>query len=140
MRQAMFLIKATTAWIVMVMAAIANGFFRESILNPYLGEKLSLPISGLTLSALVFAIAYRAVKYFQLDSIITCFILGSLWAFLTFLFEYGFGYYIQNMTIDEINQVFNIMSGNLFIFVIITALISPVVLAARKKGSKETPS
>ncbi|WP_020414939.1 hypothetical protein [Microbulbifer variabilis] len=140
MRQAMFLIKATTAWIVMVMAAIANGFFRESILNPYLGEKLSLPISGLTLSALVFAIAYKTVKYFQLDSIITCLILGSLWAFLTFLFEYGFGYYIQNMTIDEINQVFNIMSGNLFIFVIITALISPVVLAARKKGSKETPS
>jgi hypothetical protein len=58
--------------------------------------------------------------------------LGFLWVSLTLLFEYGFGYFLLENTVNEIGQVFNVLEGNLFILVLVTTLIGPHLIAQYK--------
>lgn len=128
----MFFIKALAVWMIMVFAAIANGLFRENILNPHVGETIALPISGLFLSVLVFGISYKSLDYFVSYSIGAYILLGVIWTILTLLFEYGFGHFVRGLPFSEINEIFKLKKGNLFILVILVTLISPVVGACLK--------
>jgi len=49
------------------------------------------------------------------------------------IFEYLFGHYIVGKPWQEINQVFNIFKGDLFIIVLIVSAVSPW-LTAKLKG------
>lgn len=128
----MFVVKALAIWVLMVFAAIVNGIFREKFLNVYLGESNALPLSGVILSLLIVAITYEAIDFFQARSVVIYLALGFFWVFLTLVFEYGFGHFVQGMEFREINQAFNLLSGNLFILVIVVTLFSPLVIATIK--------
>ena len=51
-------LKAGGVWLFIVIVAIANGLVRETFLVPALGQPLALPVSGISLSVLVFVITY----------------------------------------------------------------------------------
>lgn len=125
----MFLIKAIAFWLVMVLAAIANGLLREKILTVYLGESVALPASGILLSVFILIIVYNAIDYIVPKTVSTCLALGIFWVGLTLMFEYGLGYFVLGKQISEINQVFNVSSGNLFLGVVVVTLWSPLLIA-----------
>jgi hypothetical protein len=54
---------------------------------------------------------------------------GILLVCLTLLFEYIFGYFVMNRSLEEINAVFDIFQGDLFIFVLLTSAASPWLAA-----------
>lgn len=128
----MFILKLIAVWLVMVLAAIVNGIFREKVLNRYIGEDKALPISGAILSILIAGIIYQTVELFVGDGFGVYLLLGITWVLLTLVFEYGFGYFVRGMKLSEINDVFNIKKGNLFILTLLVTLISPLVLAYAK--------
>lgn len=128
----MFILRLIAVWLVMVLAAIVNGIFREKVLNRYLGEDKALPISGAILSILIAGIIYQTVNYFVGDGFSIYLLLGISWVSLTLVFEYGFGYFARGMKLSEINDVFNIKKGNFFILTLLVTLISPLVLAYAK--------
>ncbi|MCG8529090.1 MAG: hypothetical protein MI749_00330, partial [Desulfovibrionales bacterium] len=82
----MVFIKALTAWMIMFCFAVANGIFREEILNTSLGEMYALPLSGLILSLIIFGITYKAVDYFISSNIKFYILLGLFWLGLTLAF------------------------------------------------------
>jgi len=127
------MLKSVAIWLIIVIAAIINGAIREKLLTPLIGAHLSLPISGIALSALVFVITYFAIEFFGQVKSSVYKLIGLFWITLTLAFEYLFGHYVMATPWNEINQVFNILNGNLFSVVLIVTAFSPWV-AAKLKG------
>lgn len=126
-------VKSIAVWLVIVIAAIFNGAIREKLLIPFIGSDISLPLSGITLSALVFIITYVAIPFFGNVKSGVYLLIGAFWILLTLAFEYLFGHYVMGTPWHEINQVFTLLNGNLFIIVLIVTALSPWA-AARLRG------
>lgn len=126
-------VKSIAVWLVIVIAAIFNGAIREKLLTPFIGPDISLPLSGITLSALVFIITYFAIPFFGNVKSRVYLLIGVFWTLLTLAFEYLFGHYVMGTPWHEIHQVFTILNGNLFIIVLIVTALSPWA-AARLRG------
>lgn len=125
-------IKSVGIWLLIVFAAIFNGVAREKLLTPLLGSGVSLPLSGVTLSALVLIITYFTLPLIGEVKPGVYLFIGLLWVALTLVFEYVFGYYLAGKPWHEINQVFNLRKGNLFILVLIVSGVSPWIAAKMK--------
>ena len=126
-------IKSLAVWLLIFVAAVLNGVIRDKLLTPLIGSSVSLPLSGIILSVLVLVITYLCVQFFGEVKIETYFFIGLFWVLLTLIFEYLFGHYIVGKPWQEINQVFNIFKGDLFIIVLIVSAVSPW-LTAKLKG------
>jgi len=125
-------LKTSVIWFVIALLAIANGVFRENILVSSLGQSIALPVSGITLSIIVFIVTYISFPIFGKNSALTYFLIGLQWVLMTLLFEFMFGHYMIGKSWSDILQVFNIMKGNLFIIVLIVSLFSPLLVAKIK--------
>jgi len=125
-------LKASIVWFVIAIFAILNGIFRESVLISNVGPNMALPVSGITLSIIVFIVTYISFPIFGKNSALTYFLIGLQWVLMTLLFEFMFGHYMIGKSWSDILQVFNIMKGNLFIIVLIVSLFSPLLVAKIK--------
>lgn len=125
--------KATGIWLIIVVAAILNGLLREKVLVPAIGAGMSLPMSGITLSLLIMLTAYYLIPAIGKNYSQVFVLIGLLWVVLTLSFEYLFAHYVLGKSWAEINDVFNIMDGNLFIAALFTAAVAPW-LVARVRG------
>lgn len=126
-------LKASTVWMILVIVAIANGIFRENLLAPGFGPETALPVSGITLCVLVFAIAYFSAPFFGANTGPVFFGIGLQWVLMTLVFEFVFGHFVAGRSWIAILQAFNIMTGNLFLVVLLVSLFSPYV-AAKLRG------
>ena len=124
--------KTSLIWLAIAILAIGNGVLRESVLVPMLGQGLALPISGISLSIIVFIVTYFAFGFFGKQSFLTYFLIGLQWVFMTLIFEFVFGHYVAGKSWSTILQVFDTTKGDLFIFVLLMSLISPVLVAKIK--------
>lgn len=119
-------IKIFSVWLCIIPVAILNGGFREYFLENYLSEKASLSVSGIILSVLIFFITsvllMRIKEISYRDSIIT----GLFWTVLTIGFEFSFGL-SSGSTWSELIEAYNPLSGNLWILVILSTLLSPIL-------------
>ncbi|RUM92551.1 MAG: hypothetical protein DSZ27_03330 [Thiomicrospira sp.] len=125
-------IKATIIWCLIVLIAILNGGFRDSVLNPVFGDKTALPISGFILSAMILAVTYLLINWLKASDSQTYIKIGLFWGLLTIGFEYGLGYFVMHQPLDDIHQVFNIQQGNLFSLALLTSILSPWLMAKIK--------
>lgn len=127
------LFKATGIWFVIVAAAILNGVFREKVLVPAIGASMALPLSGVLLAVLVFLVTLLLVPFIASSESKAYILVGIFWVILTLFFEFLFGYFVAGKSWQEIMQVFNIKTGDLFIFVLFVTAISPW-LSAKLRG------
>ena len=127
------LFKATGLWLVIVIAAILNGIFRDSVLVPTIGANLALPLSGILLSILVFIITLAFISFFDSTEPKVYICIGLFWVLLTLSFEFLFGHYVIGKSWLEILQVLNILKGELFLLVLFVSAVSPW-LAAKVRG------
>lgn len=125
-------LKASLVWLLIAVLAVINGVFRESILNPSLGEHLALPMSGITLSIMIVIVTYAVFDWLKARTQKQCIGIGIQWALMTLLFEFLFGHYVAQKPWSEILHVFNVLSGDLFLLVILTLLLSPCFIAKCK--------
>lgn len=126
-------IKASLAWLLIMLLAIANGIAREALLEPTMGPAIALPLSGILLALIILLASWLLVPWFGGARASTWFAIGVLWVVLTLLFEYLFGHFVAGMPWREISRVFDMVSGNLFLLALLSAALSPW-LAARFRG------
>lgn len=124
-----FAAKAAAVWLVMVVAAVLNGFARDNLLSPLIGDNMALPVSGISLSLLILIIAWIAAPLLGAARVSSYILVGILWVLLTLMFEYTFGHYVAGESWAQINQMFNLRDGNFFILVLLTALLAPLISA-----------
>lgn len=121
-------------WLVIAVFAVINGAFRESVLVPSFGQSVALPISGLSLSIIVFMVTYFSLTLFRVKSHRSYLFIGVQWVLMTLIFEFVFGHYVAGKSWADILQTFNLLEGDLFIGVLLVSGISPL-LVAKIKGA-----
>ena len=124
-------LKAIGIWFLIIPVAILNGALRESVLNK-LGN-ISLPLSGIILSICIFLVAYLLIPKIKNCKRKDYIIFGIIWFILTNLFDLAM-YISEGENFLELINSYNFMSGNLWILVCITSLISPIVVYKLKGG------
>lgn len=95
--------------------------------SPYYAHwsHMALPISGLLLAALVFAISLLFIPLMGIKEPNGFIFIGIYWVVLTLTFEFGFGYFVLGKSWREILQVFDFTKGDLFVVVLCATAVSP---------------
>ena len=124
-------LKAVGIWFLIIPVAILSGALRESVLNK-LGN-ISLPLSGIILSICIFLVAYLLIPKIKNCKRKDYIIFGIIWFILTNLFDLLM-YISEGENFLALINSYNFMSGNLWILVCITSLISPIVVYKLKGG------
>lgn len=112
-------------WIMIIPIAILNGGFREYILVK-LGI-LARPLSGIILSGCIFVVAYFLVPKIKNCVKRDCIIFGAIWFVLTNLFDLVM-YIRDGGGFADLLQSYNILTGNTWLLVVLSALFSPVIV------------
>lgn len=121
----LFVFRGLTVWLLMALVAVLNGMARDFLLAGLLGDRIALPLSGISLSLLIFAISWLTLPWFGSVGSRDCLRLGVMWVLATLAFEYLMGYFVAGRSLEEINRVFDLSGGNLFILVLLVTLVSP---------------
>lgn len=127
--------KSLAIWAVIIPLAIANGFMRNSILEPLMG-KHALPVSGITLCVMIFALCWLLIPRLGSGSQKTYVLIGIVWALLAAAFECALGIFLLGASWDELMSAYNPARGNLWLFVLLTIGLSPWFSARRHTRSR----
>ena len=127
-------LSAVLIWIMIIPIAILNGGFREYVLAE-LGT-LALPLSGIILSICIFGIAYCFVPKIKNSSKKDYFIFGVIWFVLTNLFDL-ISYIMDGGGFADLLRSYNILTGNMWILVVLSALFSPAMVMKIRVNKSE---
>lgn len=122
--------QAIGIWFLIIPLAILNGGFRESVLVK-LGD-IALPLSGIILSACIFIVAYVFIPKIKNCRTKDYVIFGLIWFVLTNLFDLTM-YISEGGGMKDLIHSYNFLNGNLWILVVATTLVSPIVVAKIKR-------
>ena len=125
-------IQAVAIWFLIIPLAIINGGLRENILIK-LGD-MALPLSGIILSICIFVVAYLLIPKIKNCKQMDYVIFGIIWFVLTNLFDL-FMYISEGGGIKDLLGSYNFLKGNLWILVVITTFLSPIVVSKIRKRS-----
>ncbi len=118
-------------WVFIIPLAILNAGLRENVLVK-LGA-VALPLSGVILSCCIFGMAFFTIPKIKNCEKKDYFIFGIMWFILTNLFDL-ISYIMDGGGFIDLLKSYNIFTGNTWLIVVLTALISPVaVIKIRKK-------
>ncbi|WP_298267584.1 hypothetical protein [Geobacter sp.] len=129
----MQILKAGGIWLLFIPLGIVNGTVREKILNPLLGERTALPLSGVTLAVLIFAVTALLIPSLGPLRPSRYWLIGGAWLVLTVFFEFFFGRVVMGHSWARLLEAYNVATGNLWVAVLLVIAVSPS-LAARLRG------
>jgi Na+/melibiose symporter-like transporter len=122
--------KAVGAWFFLLIAAVLSGIVRTSFLSPQMGEHISYVVSTLILMIAVlicsWVLSNRLLKHCATSDL---FVIGLIWAVLSAIFELFFGHYVQGTPWAALIQEYNLLSGKIWIVVLLTELVGPWFMA-----------
>jgi hypothetical protein len=125
--------KALALWLLLALLGVLNGFLREFLLSPFLGPRLALPLSGITLALFVFLLTWFALPWLGALRAPHYWRVGGLWLLLTVQFEFVFGRLVSGKSWAALLQAYDLSRGNLWLLVLLSIVCSPY-LAARMRG------
>ena len=122
-------IQAIGIWFFFFFLAILNGGLRENILVK-LGS-IALPLSGIILSICIFVVALLLIPKIKECKSKDYIIFGIIWFVLTNLFDLLM-YISEGKGINELLNSYNFLNGDLWILVVITTFVSPIIVSKIK--------
>ena len=125
-------LKALVIWASILVLAVANGAFRESVLTPGVGTPTALVLSGLLLSMLIIGVAYLSLPWLQISRPVQLWAVGLGWLTLTVIFEFSFGLW-QGTSWLELLEAYTFKDGNIWPIVLAATALAPY-LAAQLRG------
>lgn len=76
-------LRAALVWLGIACLAVGNGIVREAVIAPWFGEGIALPLSGLTLSVVVFAVTFCTFSFVGTKEKSECLFIGTQWLLMT---------------------------------------------------------
>lgn len=125
------ILKALAIWVLILACAIANGAIRTSFITPRLGEQAGHIISTLILCVVILAVTAASIRWIKPQILTNAITIGILWLLLTVAFEFLAGHYLFGTSWEKLFTDYNIAKGRIWILVLVTILVSPI-LAANK--------
>lgn len=121
--------RAVGWWVPLVPLAILNAGLREVWLAPALGRPLALPLSGVSLSVLIFLFTLAVAPRLRASARVQYAAVGATWLLLTVLFEFVFGRYVVGHPWARLLDAYDVASGNLWVVVLLSTAASPYCAA-----------
>jgi hypothetical protein len=118
-------------WIMIIPIAILNGGFRQYVLVKLGG--FAMPISGIILSVCIFVVAYFTIPKIKNCAKKDYIIFGIMWFILTNLFDLS-AYIQEGGGIIDLIKSYNILTGNTWLLVVLSALLSPVIVVKVRRN------
>lgn len=125
-------LKSLAVWAIILLFAILNGMLRTELLLPGLGAPWGMILSGVLLSAIIFAAAYLALPWFGTRQVLTLWRIGFGWLALTLIFEISMARW-QGMSWSVMLEAYTFKNGNIWPLVLIVIAVAPVA-AAKIRG------
>ena len=113
----------------MLLLAVLNAAFRESMLEPRLGKRVAQRISGISLCMVILLITLAFVRGFGPLTRLHLLGVGVLWLLLTLVFELGFGRLVQRKSWEDLLAAYRFKDGSLWPLVLLMILFAPIVAA-----------
>jgi hypothetical protein len=130
-RRGRILLKGALFWLLMPIAAIANGALRDLWLAPWLGEREAEILSVFALLILIYVITALFLRRAGLRHVSAdLWALGVLWMVLTTVFELVFFGVFLGVPISELFAAYNIFAGELWLVVVAGVLLAPPLVGA----------
>lgn len=123
------MLKPVAAWLLILVLAMLNGIFRETMLLPNLSKPVAFFLSGLLLSFFIIIVAVALARWLELGTPARCIYVGLLWLSLTLIFEFGFGGMMQGKSWAEMLEAYTFKDGNIWPVVLMVTLFAPLVAA-----------
>jgi hypothetical protein len=118
-------------WLPMVLLAIANGLFRESVLKRQFSEAAAHQVSTLTLLILLTIYMQWVLRLHPPGSMLDALWVGLLWMLLTVAFEAGLGI-SRGIDVSVMLADYNLVRGKLWALVPLWMLVAPSVFFVLK--------
>jgi hypothetical protein len=119
-------------WVALVPLAFLNGALRAGY-ERFTGENAGHQISGVVLVSLVLWWANRTAGRYPLDSAGEALAVGSAWAAMTVVFEFGFFHYVGDQSWADIAADYDLTDGRTWGLVVLGIALAPYVVA-RTRG------
>ena len=121
------MLKFILFWFGLLLLAIINGTIRDFAYLKILGEHRAHQLSTITLLILMSAYCYFIFGHWKLSSESQAIFVGVIWLILTLAFEFLFGHFVGGHSWEKLISQYNILSGNLWILIIIWTTIVPFI-------------
>ena len=125
-------LRALVIWFALLLVAVANGAFRETLLIPRFGSQAGHVVSTLMLCAGILLVTYVAVPWIRPDSLRGTVAIGLALLILTLAFEFGFGR-ARAKPWAELLADYDVLKGRIWVLVLVTTAVAPY-LAVRARG------
>ena len=124
----MSILKSLAVWFCFIPLAILNGGLREYVLVKAIGERWALPVSGMVLSVCIFLMTWLLLpRIMKVPTSKDCWLVGICWLLLTIVFEFAAGL-ASGTTLAALLTAYNPLTGNLWLLVLATTLLSPIIV------------
>lgn len=118
--------EAVQIWVALLVFAVVNGYFRQRVLEPELGEELAHLLSTTTLCGAVFVAAVFLVgSRSPVPALRALFVVGLCWATATALLEVALGLRAGRRSAGELFADYDLTRGRLFALVLLVEIVAP---------------
>jgi len=122
------MLRALLVWLVMVIGAIANGTFRNAVLEPRLGMGTAHVISTILLCAIIIVITWYFFTWMRIETPSRAWLVGLLWLGATVAFEFGFGHWVVGKSWEVLMTDYDITTGRIWVLVLIVTVSAPRIV------------
>lgn len=139
----MFLLRAFTVWLVIIIAETFHGILRAIFLQPLTGDFQARQISVFTGSLMILIITFLFIRWIHAETTKSLFAVGFMWLTLTVLFELILGRVVMGVSWERIVSDYNIARGGLLPIGFAVLTFAPFITAkvrgikTENKGTKE---
>lgn len=123
----MLVVRSTAAWLLILLLAVVNGAFRESVLLPRLGDPAAHLVSGALLIGCIVVVSYLLVPRLGTKSRRQRVYVGLFWLVLTLAFEFTFGLFVQGKSWHEVLAAYTFQGGNIWPLVLVVTAVAPLL-------------
>jgi hypothetical protein len=115
-------------WFGLLCIAVANGALRELVYGPTLSELGAHQLSTLTACCAFFLYTWLVGKRWPIVDGTTAMKIGLMWLLMTVVFETWMVMVLQGKDLQALLHSYDIASGQLWVLVLLTALLSPLAV------------
>ena len=120
--------RALIVWVALVPIAVANGALGEVAFAPRMSQTVAHALSSVTLSMAILILTRLTIAWMKPAATADAWKIGLLWLALTVAFEFLAGHYLFGTPWAELQANYDVFAGQLWILVLMTTLMAPVVI------------
>ena len=122
-----------------LLIAFGVGAVREGVMRPRIGELKAHVLGTLIAVSLMMLVINAFIRWVHGSCSMTDLILiGVLWLITTVAFEFGFFHFVMGRSWETLLTDYNVRRGRIWVLVLATVLLGPVILGTLMKRSHET--